>query len=78
VKVPRNDFLLRRHFEDHVVEIRAERIPRLELWGLTCRVDGELFDQSESDDDVWAAIRAILEEAVVEAQDRDDEANEEA
>ena len=45
---------------------------------LPIEVDGELFDQSESDDDVWAAIRAILEEAAVEAQDRDDEANEEA
>lgn len=60
-----DDFVLTRRFAGHTVRIVAERIDRAELYGVTIRVDGRLFDQRQSDDPL-GEMRGMIEEAVAE------------
>ena len=60
-----NSFLMVREIHGLRIEITAERIERLDLWGVQCRVNGDLFDHRQSDD-VLKTMQELLDIVPVE------------
>lgn len=48
------------------VAVVAERIDRLDLYGVSVRINGELYDMRQCDD-VWRDAPRLIEEAFAEA-----------
>jgi preprotein translocase subunit SecF len=53
------------------IVVMAERSERVEAWFVTCRVDGALFDQRQSDD-AWATSQQMIMAAVIENEEHED------
>ncbi len=60
-----NTFSIRRDLAGHRVELTAERIDRLELFAVTVRVDGQLWDTQQSDN-VLGDAPEIFEQTFLE------------
>jgi len=59
--------VFKRQLASVTVSVEAERIERLELYALTIRMDGDLYDVRHSND-AWADARAAIEEAFAEVE----------
>lgn len=50
------------------VKVVAERSDMLELWVVTCRVNGDLYDQRQSED-AWKTVQQMIDAAVLQNED---------
>lgn len=54
----------RREYEGHTIAVHAVFIPRMETWGLICRVDNVPYDHMQSIDP-WTDARSMIDEALL-------------
>lgn len=60
-----DNFTFRRDYRGSSVLVIAHYIPRLELWGVIIKINGELVDHTQSDDP-WKAAREAVNDAFPE------------
>jgi hypothetical protein len=61
MKTTRNDFRITRDLGGHRVEIKAEKIERLDIYGVTVVVNGVTWDTLQSDDILGDAVNILSE-----------------
>lgn len=69
-------WLIRRDTNDLTIVVSANYIPRLEVFGVSCKVNGVPYDTAQSEDPVQTAL-AMIGAAVAETVDAVPEIKEE-
>jgi hypothetical protein len=68
-KAEQDSWLIRRDVHDLTIVVSANYIPRLETFGITCKVNGTPYDNTQSDDPVQTAL-AMIAAVIAETIDK--------
>jgi hypothetical protein len=60
-----NSWLIRRDVDGLVIIVQAHHIPKADLWGLTCKVNGIMVDHNQAEEPISEALN-MVEAAILE------------